>query len=75
MSAYLPPPWPRLDLFFSIDGRFNVIIYFIIDPHAAFAAPDEDENQDSTCHGMSLHELKNGHNTLCPYILISLVVA
>jgi hypothetical protein len=35
-----------------IKNRSNI---FRIDPHAAFATPDEDENRDSTCHGMSLH--------------------
>ena len=28
---YLLPPWPGLDLFFSIDGKVNIIIDFIID--------------------------------------------
>jgi len=29
---------------------------------------DEDENQDSTCHGMSLHYIKIGRNKIRHYI-------
>lgn len=37
--------------------------FYRIDGLAVLAAPIDDENPKSTCHGMSLHSIENGHNT------------
>ena len=40
---------------FQLNTTLNSYLFFRIDHHATFVTPDEDENQDSTCHGMSLN--------------------
>ena len=48
-------------------------VNFLIDIHAACVTIDEDENKDSTCHGMSLHQ--SGALNYAPTILNSFVGA
>ena len=65
----------RVIIFIIQHSQINAHYFKRIVGHAVLLNQVKMKNQDSTCHGRSLHYMKIGRNLLRPYILYSLVGA